>query len=83
MLYLAVDNEFNRANNADSIGKLYESPPSYTAVACVYTGTPCPKCGCDNHLILNPSMPTVNKCINCHKMWNPYNERFLTVPSAV
>jgi hypothetical protein len=78
-MYLVVDNEFNRANNANIIGQLFDSPPSYTAVQYVYKGTLCPKCGCDNHLILNSSMPTVNECINCRHRWNPDNDRFTPV----
>ena len=72
-MYLVVDNEFNRANNPTIIGQLFDSPPSYTAVQIVYNGTLCPKCGCDYHAILNPSMPTVNECINCKHRWNPFN----------
>lgn len=35
----------------------------------------CPKCGCLEHNVLNPSMPIVNECTKCKHKWNPDNER--------
>jgi hypothetical protein len=42
----------------------------------VYKGTPCPKCGFEEHYILNPSMPIINQCIKCRHKWNPDNEKW-------
>ena len=41
--------------------------------AALYSGTPCPKCGCAEHSILNPSHPIINECAKCKYQWNPDN----------
>ena len=48
----------------------------------VYVGATCPKCGCDSHVILNASMPTVNQCCMCRNMWNPDNANPLNHPQV-
>jgi hypothetical protein len=40
-----------------------------------YKGTPCPKCHCLEHEILNPSHPIINQCVKCKHQWNPDNEK--------
>ena len=35
---------------------------------------PCPKCGCPEHYIANPSNPTANECVKCKHHWNPNNK---------
>ncbi len=34
---------------------------------------PCPECGHGQHVILNASMPTINRCCRCDHTWNPDN----------
>lgn len=38
---------------------------------------PCPKCGSIEHIILNPSMPIINQCVQCQEMFNPDNQSSL------
>lgn len=47
----------------------------------IYKGTPCPKCNCPEHTILNPSHPIINECIRCKHCWNPDNEKAGGMPS--
>ena len=37
--------------------------------------SPCPKCGCPEHNILNATQPTINECTKCQHKWNPLNEQ--------
>ena len=37
--------------------------------------SPCPKCGCLEHHISNPTNPTINECVKCKHSWNPNNKK--------
>ena len=49
----------------------------------VYKGDKCPKCNNDEHIILNPSQPTINECTKCKHQWNPYNKKSSTTKTAL